>query len=662
MSTTPVDRVESWGSTLGLVEVGPERHRDVDRVELQRPEPDHVAARLEADSSPYKDWDPFSCGDLSYYEPSLALNPVLECANKGPALIAEPIVLAASLQTHEGGATTIAGIGGVMDVAYETCAATTCPLRVKALEIGPRTLTGSYVAKDGTAVEYTLEGVRVELKAPLVGTWAEAGGIEFQGTSANFTLSADSVVFGGLRAGGISPVTVSAELRDARRLRDGGLELEFLHRAREGRVECMITAMPTARSRAIEFYLSDALRDAKRGLHRARRALRGGRRELIYVHQVDDPYGLLLLSLLPTLVEAAGLSLRILVIPTPTADFAPDLPRLRPWACADARRLADTHGLAFPAGAQPPAPAVIERALAVAVRSAALPWRARIELLRALGDAVFGAAEWPSIAGTGAADVVATLATNVRRIHRLGHYQGGMLYYEGEWYWGLDRLPLLEARLRGEGVTLAPLLDADATPCVEPSAAAELELFFSFRSPYSYLAFERTRRLAARRGVTLRTRIVLPMVMRGLSVPAMKRLYIARDCRRIAASLGIPYGRIADPLGAGVERCIAVAMLARREGRLEDWIHSATRGIWSEGMELVDDRGLRALAARAGLDGDAALEAARGPQDAWRAEVEDNRRALLDMGLWGVPSFRLGELVLWGQDRVDVLEAALRER
>ena len=38
-------------------------------------------------------------------------------------------------------------------------------------------------------------------------------------------------------------------------------------------------------------------------------------------------------------------------------------------------------------------------------------------------------------------------------------------------------------------------------------------------------------------------------------------------------------------------------------------------------------------------------------QDEWRSTVEENRQAMTEAGVWGVPSFRIGELALWGQDR-----------
>ena len=46
--------------------------------------------------------------------------------------------------------------------------------------------------------------------------------------------------------------------------------------------------------------------------------------------------------------------------------------------------------------------------------------------------------------------------------------------------------------------------------------------------------------------------------------------------------------------------------------------------------------------------------------DDWRAEAEANRSEMLDLGLWGVPSFRVGNDAVWGQDRIWAVDAMLR--
>jgi 2-hydroxychromene-2-carboxylate isomerase len=210
----------------------------------------------------------------------------------------------------------------------------------------------------------------------------------------------------------------------------------------------------------------------------------------------------------------------------------------------------------------------------------------------------------------------------------------------------VDRLGLLEERLRGEGVELPSR--TVRTVDVEPAADGQsLEFYFSFRSPYSYLAVEPILQLIEDRGVPLRIRPVLPMVMRGLSVPKAKVMYIARDCARLARQQGTPFGRIADPLGPGIERCLALFSVAEPELQAP-LVRSISRGAWSEGLDITYEPHLRSMVERAGMDWPDTLDIEGGLEMA-----EANRQALLALGLWGVPSFRLGDRTAWGQDRID---------
>jgi 2-hydroxychromene-2-carboxylate isomerase len=185
-----------------------------------------------------------------------------------------------------------------------------------------------------------------------------------------------------------------------------------------------------------------------------------------------------------------------------------------------------------------------------------------------------------------------------------------------------------------------------------------LEMWFSFRSPYSYLALERITEIAARHQVTLALRPILPMVDRGIPAPAIKRMYIVRDAKREADRLGIPFGQIADPLGTGVEHCIAIMKLAIDRGLGVELARSAMRGIWSEALDVASYVDLRTVVERAGLGWDEARAALA--DDGWKAWAKLAADDLLAIGLWGVPAFRAGDYNTWGQDRLDFLEDRLR--
>jgi 2-hydroxychromene-2-carboxylate isomerase len=186
---------------------------------------------------------------------------------------------------------------------------------------------------------------------------------------------------------------------------------------------------------------------------------------------------------------------------------------------------------------------------------------------------------------------------------------------------------------------------------------ARLDFFFSFRSPYSYLAGPRAFALPERFDVDVTFRGVIPMAMRGQSVPRAKALHTLRDVAREATRLRLPFGRIHDPLGAGAIRCLLVAEHAVDVGRERAFVLAASRAIWGEAVDVAGDDGLRTVCERAGLSWPACTAALEDP--ALRARVDASTEALAGLGHWGVPVLALGDELFWGQDRLEDLEVAL---
>ena len=186
-----------------------------------------------------------------------------------------------------------------------------------------------------------------------------------------------------------------------------------------------------------------------------------------------------------------------------------------------------------------------------------------------------------------------------------------------------------------------------------------VEFYFSFRSPYSYLAAPRAFALPERYDVELAFRGVRPMATRGQPLPLAKRLYILRDAKREADRLGLPFGKIHDPLGEGVWRCLTIAEHAARAGRLRELVLAVSRGIWGEGLDVSRDPGLRAVCERVGLAWPDCRAAIANRE--FREHVEENTASLARLGQWGVPVFVFAGEAFWGQDRIEDLELALRE-
>ena len=417
-------------------------------------------------------------------------------------------------------------------------------------------------------------------------------------------------------------------------------------------------------SAAANAYLSS--RPAKHALFNAGRILSGGKRRARLFYRADDPYSHLLVQVAPRLMDEYGFDIEIVPVAKPGLSATPAPEMLLHHAMRDAAILAESYGLSFPVDATPPPEDRIRRAHAVLLEPR--PSAAQLNIALELGEAVWGD-DGEALAGVVARhggisgeSVRPALEANYIALERAGHYQPGMLQYGGDWYWSIDRLGHLEARLKREGAQGSLGLSAQRSPHLASLMAGPdpscIELFVSFRSPYSYVVIPQLIELRDRYGVDIRVRPVLPMVMRGLAVPLAKRLYIARDAKREADRLGIPFGRVSDPLGKGIGYCLAVfQQCAEPRGIGLQYFHEIAKGTWSEGRDVAQLPDLIELAERSGID-EADVRAAIA-QDGWKDWAQGNRDALTELGLWGVPSFRIGSYATWGQDRVPLVEAEI---
>lgn len=198
-----------------------------------------------------------------------------------------------------------------------------------------------------------------------------------------------------------------------------------------------------------------------------------------------------------------------------------------------------------------------------------------------------------------------------------------------------------------------------------------IDVFWSFRSPYSYLVTPDL--LQLRRDFELRVtlRPVLPIAVRskGLVFDASDKKrprYIAMDSRRRAAFLGLPleWPR-PDPVVQDLDtyevaedqpriwRLTALGLAAEARGKGIDFAHAVAAMIWggTEGWDQGDH--LKDAAASVGLDL-AEMEAAIDPKTV-RKQVEANHQALEASGHWGVPTMVFEGEPFFGQDRIETL-------
>ena len=127
--------------------------------------------------------------------------------------------------------------------------------------------------------------------------------------------------------------------------------------------------------------------------------------------------------------------------------------------------------------------------------------------------------------------------------------------------------------------------------------------------------------------------------------------------REFAARFGIDDFRQQDRI-PNTRRALAVAEVAREEGRLDEFRERAMEAHWRDGRDLEDDDVLRDLARAAGLPDDA-VERSKEPR--YLARLDAMRAEAGAIGVQGIPTFILGKYAVSGAQPYEVF-AALAER
>ncbi len=418
----------------------------------------------------------------------------------------------------------------------------------------------------------------------------------------------------------------------------------------------------TVKNRVAKRLFSLDRRDAKRRKLEQKRQVQGAPHVVEYFHEVGDPYSHLMAQVLAEFRQRYDIDLKVHVVSPPPDWAAPDRERLESYARKDAARLALRAGLTFSDPGTQPAPTEIAAANARLV--SAVAEGTFLQNATDIGHQLWSGQSLPG--GEPSPDIAQTLEQATQRRDDLGHYLGATLYYGGEWYWGVDRLHYLERRLSELGAArdagLPPIFSPPSVPAAKAAGADTKPLvvhwYLSFRSPYTGIVADRVKALADVYGANLKLRFVLPMVMRGMVVPRAKGFYIMSDTVREADRLGVPFGNMYDPVGQPVERGYAILHRAIELGRGFEFAHFFLSGVWADGLNAGSDRGLKTITERAGLSWQDLKPLLGG--DHWRADADANQDEMFSHGVWGVPSFRVGKVTAWGQDRLWVIEDELK--
>lgn len=201
-----------------------------------------------------------------------------------------------------------------------------------------------------------------------------------------------------------------------------------------------------------------------------------------------------------------------------------------------------------------------------------------------------------------------------------------------------------------------------------------VDVFWSFRSPYSYLATKRLRALPEKWEARFRPRPVYPIAIRTPEFFADAHPqwtgYLLRDIVRVSQFLGLPLAPMQpDPVVMNmatreisddqpyIHRLTRLGILACEAGDETGWafLDEVSHVIWS-GQPWTTGTVLPDAAARAGLDLAELDKREIDERARLDAAIEDNQGAQEKGGHWGVPLMVFEGEPFFGQDRIDLLE------
>ena len=263
------------------------------------------------------------------------------------------------------------------------------------------------------------------------------------------------------------------------------------------------------------------------------------------------------------------------------------------------------------------------------------------------------------------------LNANYAELRKAGHYRAAMLHYGGEWYWGIDRLPLPRGtRSRATSAATSRTscrrgrrpIAAPRSPS-SPSKAKPLacELWFSFRSPYSYLALEQIEAVLAPYKV--------PLVLRPVAADGRRaacRCRPSSGCTSCATRSAKPIASASRSARSAIRSAPASTTASRsRTGptsaaQLLAFAKSAMRGIWAEARDMTEYVDLRYVVERAEPAVGRGARSARRPRGARKWAHANGDRSRRVSGCGACRRSGCGDFVAWGQDRLPLLADRLR--
>ncbi len=191
-----------------------------------------------------------------------------------------------------------------------------------------------------------------------------------------------------------------------------------------------------------------------------------------------------------------------------------------------------------------------------------------------------------------------------------------------------------------------------------------IEFYFDFVSPYSYLACTQLPGLARQHGAEIvyrPFRLLELMKLVGNRPTTIecknKQRYAGVDLERWAARYGVSLRRNPHFRDVDAARLLRGALVAAESDNAAPYVSAVFGALWNGERNLSLDTEVVELLEQAGLDAEKLLE--RAANDDVVARLDRETAAAAERGLFGSPSFVVGDELFFGNDRLDFVAAAL---
>jgi 2-hydroxychromene-2-carboxylate isomerase len=193
-----------------------------------------------------------------------------------------------------------------------------------------------------------------------------------------------------------------------------------------------------------------------------------------------------------------------------------------------------------------------------------------------------------------------------------------------------------------------------------------VEFYFDVGSPAAYLGWTQLPKIVQQAGSEIEYR---PMLLGGvfqatgnrspMEVPA-KRQYMIDDLQRCARRYGEPFRHNPDfPVNTLALMRMVLGLQLREPARMVPFVDAVFRAMWVDAKNMNDPAVVQAVLQQAGFDPEQMLKLSSDP--AVKDDLKVATQEAVARGVFGAPTFFVGDQMFWGQDRLDFVKEALSQ-